>query len=64
MLRQHKGKLTEYHKKLTATLTTIQQKLKDKVVFQIDKEDPQDTNFIVEAKLENAHNTLVFRTQE
>ena len=40
----------------------IQQKLKDKVVFQIDKEDPQDTNFIVEAKLENAHNTLVFRT--
>lgn len=26
--------------------------------------DPQDTNIIVEAKLESAHNTLVFRTVE
>lgn len=42
----------------------IQQKLKDKVVFQDYAVDPQDSNLIVEAKLENAHNTLVFRTLE
>jgi len=40
----------------------IQEKLKDKVVFQEYVTTPGDSNMISEAKLENAHNTLVFRT--
>ena len=40
----------------------IQEKLKDKVIFQDYKTEQGDSNIITEAKLENAHNTLVFRT--
>ena len=39
----------------------IHEKLKDKIVFHPEK-DTQDKKFIVDAKLENAFNTLVFRT--
>ena len=40
----------------------IQEKLKEKVVLQDYITEPGDSTLISEAKLENAHNTLVFRT--
>lgn len=42
----------------------IQEKLKDKIVFQEYVQEPGDSNVISEAKLEGIHNTLVFKTTD